>query len=101
MNVCQHNTKLAECGDICIRCIGLQNSKHLEFVVHIEFVLFHLSTPTLPCFVGAKRQKEHRSWITLQIQLHTHASLFRQCDQVSSCTKHFWCKHEFEHCHLM
>jgi hypothetical protein len=61
---------------------------------------FHLSTLALHCFAKATRQKEHISWITLQVQLHICANLFQQCDQVSTCTEHFCCMHEVEHSHL-
>jgi hypothetical protein len=47
------------------------------------------------------RRKEHSSWITSQIQFHICANLFQQCNKVSINTKHLWCMHEFEHCHLL
>jgi hypothetical protein len=55
-DVCRPNTKMTQCADIGLGCIGLQSSKHLEDRINVVFVFplahFHV-------LQGATRRTEH------------------------------------------
>jgi hypothetical protein len=64
------NTKITQCADIGLRCIGLQSFEHLEDRINVVFVFplahFH-------ALEGATRRTEHGGWMASQIRLHIYA----------------------------
>jgi hypothetical protein len=69
MDVCRPNSKITQCVDIGLGCIGLQSSKHLEDRINVVFVfpLVHFHA-----LQGAMGRMEHSGWMPSQIRLHIY-----------------------------
>jgi hypothetical protein len=55
-DVCRLDTKITQCEDIALGCIGLQSSKHLEDRINVVFVYLVAHFHVLQ---GAMGQTEH------------------------------------------